>query len=146
VPGWLTLDKHIGMFVEPATAVRTAVAREIPFDETLGVGTFHGAEEGYDWVLRLLQAGKRLYFQPSIEFFHPQTVVDKGSPGALRRVFSYRCGFARLCRKHGLWGKYTRRVALTACAIPVYAIVDRTKARYYVAELCGLVAGMVIEA
>ncbi len=143
--GWLSRNRLEGMFVEPATAVRTAVLRDFPFDETFGVGTFHGAEEGYDWVLRLLHAGKRLYFQPAVRFFHPRTIVDYGSPQALSRVFSYRCGYGRLCRKHGLWGKYAARAALVVAGVAVYSIVNRTKARYYVAELAGLLAGATIE-
>jgi len=144
-PGWLARGRFEGMFVEPATAVRTQVVRQVPFDETLGVGTFHGAEEGYDWVLRLLAADKRLYFQPAAGFFHPRTIVDHGSPTSLRRVFTYRCGFARVCRKHGLWGKYARRIALVSAGIVAYLITDRGKARYYLAELSGLIAGAIIE-
>ena len=133
------------MFVEPATAVRVAALREIPFDETLGVGKFHGSEEGYDWVLRLLAAGKRLYFQPKVTFYHPQTISDYGSPEAVRRVFSYRAGFGRLCRKHGLWGKYAKRVALVSGGVVAYSFANRAKARYYVAELAGLIAGISVE-
>lgn len=144
-PGWLSPNRLEGMFVEPATAVRTAVLREIPFDETLGVGTFHGAEEGYDWVLRLLAANKRLYFQPAVRFVHPRTITDHGSPQALRRVFSYRSGYGRLCRKHGLWGKYAMRVALVTGGIVAYSFANRTKARYYLAELAGLMAGVSVE-
>ncbi len=144
-PGWLSQRNIDGMFVEPATAVRTKILREIPFDETLGVGTFHGAEEGYDWVLRLIAAKKRLFFQPAIQLFHPATVTDHGSEQSRRRVFSYRAGYGRLCRKHGLWGRYTKRVALVAGGIVVYSIADRRKARYYVAELKGLIAGATVQ-
>jgi Predicted glycosyltransferases len=144
-PGWLSPQKIDGMFVEPATASRTSVMREIPFDETLGVGTFHGAEEGLDWVLRLLAANRKLYFEPAAEFFHPRTITDHGSPQAVRRVFSYRCGFGRLCRKHGLWGKYFKRVLLVSGGIVAYAVVDRSRARYYLAELAGLIAGATVE-
>jgi GT2 family glycosyltransferase len=143
--GWLSRSRLDGMFVEPATVLRTAVLREIPFDETLGVGTFHGAEEGYDWVLRLLDAGKRLYFQPAVRFFHPRIITDYGSPQALRRVFSYRAGYGRLCRKHRLWGKYARRLALVAGGVVAYSIADRTRARYYMTELAGLIAGATVE-
>ncbi len=145
IAGWLSRGTMEGMFVEPATAVRMKVIREIPFDETLGVGTFHGAEEGHDWVLRLLAAGKRLYFQPTIEFFHPRTITEHGSPASLRRVYSYRAGFGRLCRKHGLWGKYAKRIALVGGGIAVYTITDRKKARYYVSELAGLLAGVTVK-
>jgi glycosyltransferase involved in cell wall biosynthesis len=144
-PGWLSPQRVDGMFVEPATAARTSVMREIPFDETLGVGTFHGAEEGADWILRLLAAKKRVYFEPAAEFFHPRTISDHGSPQAVRRVFSYRCGYGRLCRKHGMWEKYFKRVALVSGAIVVYGLADRKKARYYLAELAGLIAGATVE-
>jgi glycosyltransferase involved in cell wall biosynthesis len=143
--GWLSRTQMDGMFVEATTAVRASVLREIPFDETLGLGTFHGAEEGYDWVLRLLSAKKRLFFQPAITFIHPRPISDHGSPAAVRRAFTYRSGYGRLCRKHGLWGKYSKRVALVVAGIVVYSVVDRKKARYYLAELAGLIAGATVD-
>lgn len=142
--GWLSPGHIDGMFVEPATAVRIAVLRETPFDETLGVGTFHGAEEGYDWVLRLVESGKRLYFEPGVKLFHPKTITNYASPQALARVYSYRCGFGRLCKKHGLWGKYAKRVALVSGAIAVYSLTNKSKSRYYRRELKGLVDGVMI--
>lgn len=142
--GWLSQRQMDGMFVEPAMAIRTAMLREFPFDETLGAGMFHGAEEGSDLVFRLLVAEKRLYFQPNVIFYHPRTVKDHASSAALRRVFSYRCGYGRLCSKHGFWTKYVRRLAIVTGAILVYAIGDRRRARYYIAELAGLIAGVVV--
>lgn len=143
--GRLTRKQVEGMFVEPATAVRAAVLREIPFNETLGVGAFHGAEEGYDWVLRLLRADKQLFYQPRFILYHPQPVIKHGKPEAIRRVFFYRAGFGRVCRIHGLWGKFAARVLLVIGAIVLYSFSDRAKSRYYLAELSGLLAGISVE-
>lgn len=143
-PSFLSLKECTGKFVEATMFSRKAICKAFPYDEDLGVGTFHGAEEAYDLVLRLLKKGVRLYYTPSIIMYHPQKVSDYTSGAELRRVFSYRCGFAKLCRKHNLWGKYASRLFLVASFMPYLLVAKRSKMRYYHSELLGLIAGLVI--
>ena len=122
---------------------KTDVMLNYPFDETLGVGNFHGAEEAYDVVIRMLKRGVSLFYDPSISVFHPQidlTYQDKG----IRRVFTYRCGFARICQKHSLHRKYYSRCIKVALYIPYCFFFKRNRFRYYIAEMLGLVAGRII--
>lgn len=142
-PGALTINNHENMFVESTMLAKTDVMLNYPFDETLGVGNFHGAEEAYDVVIRMLKRGVSLFYDPSISVFHPQidlTYQDKG----IRRVFTYRCGFARICQKHSLHRKYYSRCIKVALYIPYCFFFKRNRFRYYIAEMLGLVAGRII--
>jgi len=141
---WLTMEDHNGKFVEATMFAEKQLCRDYPYDEELGVGTFHGAEEAYDLVLRLLKNNIKLYYTPEVILYHPHKIFDYTSDTELRRVFSYRCGFAKLCRKHKLWFKYFSRLIRVACFLPYLLIFKRSKVRYYFSELLGLLTGWVI--
>ena len=116
------------------------------FAEPIGAGRFHGAEEGFDWIYRILtKADFNVWFNPEIIFFHPQVLVDKGDKKALYRVFHYRAGFSLVCKKHSLYVKFASRLITVLGGILVYMFVSRTKFRYYLAEFCGLIAGLIME-
>lgn len=141
--GFLSMAKHAGMFVESTMLCARELSLAHPFDEELGVGTFHGAEEALDLVLRLLGDNYILYYDPRIEIYHADPI--KGYSGSdIRRVFAYRCGFASVCRKHRLHGKYYSRLLAVLVYIPYLALVDRRRVRYYLAEFIALIAGKVI--
>lgn len=69
------------------------------FDENLGVGTYCGADEGADFVIRALNAGKEIMYNPEIIFFHPQKgkVYDEKD---IERALKYGRGFGALTYKH----------------------------------------------
>lgn len=115
------------------------------YDEALGIGTFHGAEEGFDIVYRMLLAGVEIYYDPCILFYHPQVITSHCTNQEIRRVFNYRCGFAKVCLKHSLYLKYFKRLFLVIFYIPYLLIFKRSNLRYYLAELLGLLAGVVIK-
>ncbi len=142
-PGYLTVNENKGMFVESTMFIRRSSLDEMRFDEEMGVGTFYGAEEGYDLLLRLLKRNNVVYYTPSVVIYHPDPVVSY-TGASVMRVFSYRCGFAKLCRKHGLRKKYYKRLTLVALYIPYCILFNREKARYYTAELLGLLAGRIL--
>ncbi|QJD58660.1 glycosyltransferase family 2 protein [Pseudomonas sp. gcc21] len=141
---YLTLDDHAGKFVEATMFFRRDAITRVLFDEQLGVGTFHGAEEGRDVVIRMLKEGFSIYYDPRFKVYHPNKIRDYSNLDELRRVFTYRCGFSRLCVKHRLHRELGKRLLMVTCYIPYAAVVDRRKARYYSAELLGLLAGVVI--
>ncbi|WNQ10422.1 glycosyltransferase family A protein [Paenibacillus aurantius] len=69
------------------------------YDEKLGVGTFYGAEENADLVLRLLYLNNKILYNPKLIFYHPQTVggyTEKEN----NRAYTYGKGFGRLTNKH----------------------------------------------
>lgn len=140
----LTLKKHDNMFVEATMFAKRQIMLDYKYDETLGVGTFHGAEEAYDLILRLLNDEKHLAYSDSIIFYHPNKILNHSSKAEIRRVFSYRCGFAKLCFKHKFYKKYFMRLFLVIMAMPYFLITNRKKSRYYFAEILGLIAGVII--
>lgn len=140
----LTLQHHENMFVEATMFAKKEIMLDFSYDENLGVGTFHGAEEAYDLILRLLYDGKKLAYSQDIVFYHPNKILNHSSFAEIRRVFSYRCGFAKLCFKHNFYKKYFSRLFLVSFAIPYFLIANRKKSRYYLAEFLGLIVGGVI--
>lgn len=68
------------------------------FDETLGVGagTPWGSGEGTDYLLRVLEAGFKLFYEPRIVIYHPQ----EKPVNELSKVLSYSRGMGYVLRKH----------------------------------------------
>ncbi len=48
----------LGGFVEATVVCKRDVFMNFEFDENMGAGTFFGAEEGFDWLYRILDGGK----------------------------------------------------------------------------------------
>lgn len=140
---FLSLERHEGMFIESTTVIKRSVFERNMFDESLGVGAFHGAEEGYDLVLRLLKQGMQLLYSPIFMVYHPQK-ISTYNDNELRRVFHYRCGYAKLCQKHSLDYKYYRRVILVFFYIFYCALVRNGKATYYAVEFLALLLGRLV--
>lgn len=143
--GWLTLKKHEGMFVESTMLIKKEILLSYPFDNNLGVGTFFGAEEGYDLVLRLLKDDKKLFYSPNVRVYHPQKITSYSSSSAIRRVFSYRCGFAKLCSKHSLNLLYYKRFFSLILYIPFCLLFKKDRSRYYIVEFLSLVLCKVVD-
>ena len=138
---YLSLTDFEGAFVEFTMFVKTELLREFPYDEELGVGTIHGAEEAYDLVYRMLQAGKKIYYTPKIKFYHPAKVIARESPAEIRRAFYYSCGLGYLCRKHGFKKKYRNRMLKLTLGMPVIAVFKRKELKYFQAQKMGLKLG-----
>ena len=69
------------------------------FDEKLGVGTYYGAEEGADLILRSLYKNIKSVYDPNLIFYHPQKVFSYDKTEQ-KRAYSYGLGFGRLTAKH----------------------------------------------
>mgnify|MGYP000747458764 CR=1 FL=1 len=71
------------------------------FDEDLGVGagTLWGSSEEIDYLLRALELGFRIYYNPNVVVYHPQHVKRYNSQ-AFSRAYSYGAGIGRVLRKH----------------------------------------------
>lgn len=143
--GRLSKTKHKGMFVEATMLIYKNIFLENLFDEGLGVGTFHGAEEAYDLVIRLMNKDCFLFYTPDLKIYHPNKIKLHSDPSEISRVFSYRCGFSKLCIKHRLYWRLFHRVTLVCVYIPFLLIIDRRRVRYYFSELLGLMAGVIIK-
>jgi len=141
----LNLKNFEDKFIESSMTFRRSCLINERFDDNLGCGTFHGAEEGFDLIYRLLRQGATIHYDPSIKFYHPRTISTHSSDSEIRRVFSYRCGFAALCKKHGFNKRYYSRIIKIALYLPFLAVFNRKKIRYYSVELLGLICGRLIK-
>ncbi|WP_207424005.1 glycosyltransferase family 2 protein [Desertivirga brevis] len=145
-PYTLSIETMEGGFVEATAIAKKEVWELFQFDEKMGAGCFYGAEEGYDWVYRILKdSNYKLSYTPSLNFFHPQVIQTKGDSKSLKRVFSYRCGFGFLCSKHKLYLKFFKRICLVTTATFLFAFIDRKKAKFYLVELNGLILGWLLK-
>jgi glycosyltransferase involved in cell wall biosynthesis len=89
-----------------ALFVRTAVARAVGFDETLGVGAetpFQSGEET-DFLLRILATGATGFYTPDLIVRHDP--VDSDAQARLRRARGYSVGFGRVLRLHRFGWSY----------------------------------------
>jgi hypothetical protein len=89
--------------------VKRALAEQIGgFDESLGVGagTPWGSGEEADFLIRIIDAGYRLYYRPELYVRH-ENVTKLFTPGLVRRADSYGAGMGRVLNKHRypLWKK-----------------------------------------
>lgn len=140
----LTKENMLGGFVEATVVCKKEIFDSFKFDENMGAGTFFGAEEGFDWLYRILtESSKKAVFSPEIKFYHPQVILSKGDLSALNRVFKYRCGTAYLCHKHHFAGKYYKRLIMAYAASKLYYFTDKEKAKYYKTEFLALQLGKI---
>jgi len=141
---YLSLQRHENMFIEATMFIKKETFSKYLFDESFGVGTFYGSEEGYDIVLRMLHDKVIIFYTPEIKIYHPQKVVSHSDSAEIRRVFLYRCGFAHLCVKHKLYRKYCTRLIQIILYIPYTVVFSHGKTRYYLSELLGLLTGLIV--
>jgi len=142
--GYLSLKRYEKMFIEGTMFIKKETFSEFLFDESFGVGTFYGAEEGHDLLLRMLYKNVIMYYTPKLKIYHPQKVTNHSDESAIRRAFSYRCGFAHLCAKHKLHKRYYTRLLKVIMYIPYTVVFAPKKTRYYLSELMGLLTGMIV--
>ena len=138
---YLSLTDFEGAFVEATMFAKTNLLRKFPYDEELGVGTIHGAEEAYDLVYRMLKNSVKIYYTPEIKFYHPAKILARESDAEVRRAFYYSCGLGYLCRKHGFKKKYRGRMLKLMFGIPVIAVFKRKELKYFQAQKMGLKLG-----
>ena len=141
---FLCTKNMLGGFVEATVVRKKEIFDNFKFDENMGAGTFFGAEEGFDWLYRILtESSTKAVFSPEIKFYHPQVILSKGDLSALNRVFKYRCGTAYLCHKHHFAGKYYKRLIMAYAASKLYCFTDKEKAKYYKTEFLALQLGKI---
>jgi len=125
--------------------LRAEVVNEIgKFDEFLGVGagTPWGAGEEVDYLLRAIEAGFKVYYDPSITVFHPQRIATYDER-VISRVRSYARGGGRVLRKHHyplwfvlyLWLRSAGGICLSLLTLRI------GKARYHFSNLLGSIEG-----
>ena len=97
---WVTPANLYRTTVEFTMFVRRRLFDEVGLlDEMLGVGTYFGAEEGADFVLRALYKNKRLFYDPTLLISHVQKIARYDAKERMR-AYNYGKGFGRLSVKH----------------------------------------------
>ena len=112
---------------------RHVVERVGPFDEALGLPASSGEE--IDYLIRALDAGARIAYDPSLVVLHPQKQVDLASVGARDGA-----SLGYILRKH----RYPARVVARMLLRPLGgALVNAFRGRtaFHVATLRGRVRG-----
>jgi len=139
---WLSIKNMDGGFVESSTIVESKIFQDYLFDERMGAGSFYGAEEGYDWLYRILKDNRfTAFFNPEIIFFHPQALQQKGDETSLKRVYTYTCGHAFLCKKHKFYKKYFKAIIKSLIGIIIYFVTKPKYSKYYRVQLYALLIG-----
>lgn len=142
------IDRHnvFGRCVDFAFFVRRDRAGDHRYDEVMGVGagTPWGADEGPDFMLRLMAAGLRLQYDPSLCIYHPDPLLQPANT-LLARTLSYSRGRGYLLRKHR-YGFYTVARSLVRSlggAVLMLCTGKITKARIYWRTFYGKLIGYI---
>jgi len=118
------------------------------FDEELGVGTYFGAEEGADLVIRALSKNKKIMYYPELVFYHPEK-INKYSIKECIRGLSYARGAGALAYKHICLNRNINVLKLSIyinfkalAAVVIYFLIFKfKKSRFYVYVILGRLQG-----
>jgi glycosyltransferase involved in cell wall biosynthesis len=123
---------------------RETVARVGDFDTQLGVGagTPWGSAEETDYLLRAMELGERLYYDPSIVVYHPNPIQVVTS-GSLVRAKSYSRGMGRVLSTHRYPFWYVGYFLLRPLGGALLALAGGSslRARYHLSVATGRVDG-----
>ena len=145
----VTATNLYGTTVEFTMFVRRSIFEDVGLlDENLGVGTFFGAEEGADFVLRALYMKKRLHYDPLLLMYHPRKVAHYDAKERAR-AYSYGRGFGRLSVKHlllfrrpGAAIRFLSFQTRSAVAFILYlCLLKPARSRYYFNVILGRLVG-----
>ena len=114
------------------------------FDEGLGLGALNGPQSGEetDFMLRCIDRGLEMYYDPALTVFHDQVANDR-TEKTLNRTKAYSIGFGHLIRKHGFGPLYlSYRVTRSLGRAAMYAaLLDFWNARLRLHWAQGTVRG-----
>jgi GT2 family glycosyltransferase len=97
-----------------------------------------GAGDETDFLLRLMEGGARLYYDPDLIAMHPDPVPPYDT-GARRRAYLYGRGVVEVMKRHRYpaWFKARWLVKPLAAAAIALARLQPAKARYHWSTLLG---------
>ncbi len=125
---------------------KAVVDRVYLFDDSLGLGagTPWGSGEETDYVLRALDAGFRIYYEPTVWVHHHEPTQDYDAK-RVSRAYSYARGMGRVLRKHRypIWFVLYQWIRPLAGTLLSLLVGRSNKARYFWAVFQGRVLGWV---
>lgn len=124
---------------------RDALVKLEGYDEDIGVGaaTPWQAAEGQDILLRALDAGLKLYFDPDLFGHHPELDIKSPDAAMLKKARAYGRGMGFVLRKHGFGpASLVRWIGRPSGAALIYAVKGQpARARYYYTVARGRMEG-----
>jgi glycosyltransferase involved in cell wall biosynthesis len=117
------------------------------YNERLGVGaqTLWGAEEGPDFLIRLVHAGCRLIYFPFLFIYHPDKIATI-TPRTLQRALSYASGRGCLLRLH----HFPQRIVFAGVLRPMIGCIlfllkgETLRSKYYFNVASGTLRGLLM--
>ena len=127
--------------------VRRSKLNGLRFNDLLGVGagTPWGSDEGPDFLVRLVDAGRRLVYHPDLLVYHPDK-VRRVTRDTVRRAASYARGRGAFFRLHRYpWSMVARGVFRPAGGCALYLLkLQPMRSAYYFAVATGTVRGLCL--
>ena len=121
--------------------LRLKLVREVGlFNDTLGVGsgTPWGAGEESDYLLRAIQRGARIYYEPKLRVHHP----DKAATSDPSRFLAYARGHGRVLRLNGYsWVTVAQDVCVALAAFLIKSVISGHIMYSYLYRAWGYIAG-----
>jgi len=143
-PGPVTKGNVWNRGIEATLFFRRDALSELRFDETLGrgAGTPWGSGEGTDLLLRLLERGDCIRYEPSLTVLHPQPVPPYGKK-ADWRAYDYGRGMGRVLKLHsyGALSKARHCAEPVGRAVRAGARLRPAEARYHLNAARGRLEG-----
>jgi glycosyltransferase involved in cell wall biosynthesis len=123
---------------------RGQLSRIGPFDETMGVGsgTPWGSAEDHDYTARGIEAGLRIYYDPSIGICHPDA-PSAFNAKEIQKEFGYSRGSGRFIAKNGYptWYLGYRVLRSLGGALIGLCRLDLAKVQYHWTAVIGRIEG-----
>jgi glycosyltransferase involved in cell wall biosynthesis len=121
--------------------------RGLRYNERLGVGaqTLWGAEEGPDFLIRLVQTGCRLIYFPFLFIYHPDKIATI-TPRTLERAVAYARGRGCLFRLHS----FPRGIVMASVFRPIVGCIlfllkgETLRSKYYFNIAIGTLRGLLM--
>jgi glycosyltransferase involved in cell wall biosynthesis len=82
--------------------LRRDTAQGVQYDEEMGpgAGTIWGAGDESEYLLKVLERGASVLYDPQVLVIHP-IAVTQFDASAMHRAYTYNCGKGRAIRRHG---------------------------------------------
>lgn len=131
--------------IEYTMFLRRQSVRDLWFDKEIGAGagTPWGSGEGTDFLIRLMERGSSLYYDPSLSVVHPPAVPPYTEEN-VRKAYSYGRGMGLMLKRHGMPVSMKARWLYRPLGGAVLALGSGNsfKARYHWATFTGRLRGM----
>lgn len=132
--------------IEYSMFLKRKSLRNTWFDEEIGPasGTPWLCGEGTDYLLRLLEQGSSIHYDPDVVLVHPSTTFSTNDKN-MEKAYSYGCGMGHVLKKHefplSLKAKFLYRPI--GGAMLALVSLNSPKARYYLNLFKGRLRGLL---